>query len=145
MTFPIKILPALLSGIKGILGSVIADPNEKVEAELAIGSLVMEQMSQVEESWRQELQSRERVIRAEAEGGSWMQRNWRPILMLSITGILINNFVLTMYVPGAMYIEIPDRMWGLLQLGVTGYIVGRTAEKKGEDWIKAFKSNGTSS
>jgi len=80
-----------------------------------------------------ELQSS--VIIAEAQGESWLQRNWRPLLMVMFGVIIGNNYIIMPYVEmfaGAEYavrLEIPTDMWSLLKLGVSGYIVGRSAEK----------------
>ena len=72
------------------------------------------------------LQARMRVILAEAGGESWAQRNWRPILMLVIVAIVANNYLLAPYL-GAVFgtglsLELPERLWDLMTLGVGGYI-----------------------
>lgn len=79
-----------------------------------------------------EMQSR--VIIAEAQGSSWMQRNWRPMLMLTFTAILANNYILVPYVGALTHgavklLEFPAGFWGLLTIGVGGYLAGRTFEK----------------
>ena len=79
------------------------------------------------------------IIVAEAKSESYLARNWRPIMMLSFVAIIVNNHMLAPYLQlfGAPYIimEIPENMWDLLKLGISGYIVGRSAEKG----IKAWK------
>lgn len=73
------------------------------------------------------------VIKAEASSGSWMASNWRPILMLSFTAIIVVNYLV---VPIAQWfgvrempLVLPPDMWALLKIGVGGYIVGRSGEK----------------
>jgi hypothetical protein len=85
-----------------------------------------------------QLDAQARVIVAEAQGESWLQRNWRPGLMAIFGLIVFNNYVLTPWLC-AMFsfdikAEIPPDMWDLLKLGVGGYIVGRSAEKGIEAW-----------
>lgn len=65
--------------------------------------------------------------------GNWLQRSWRPILMLSFTYIIVHNYV---FVPvlGLTAAEIPPDMWSLLKIGVGGYVVGRSAEKGVQAW-----------
>lgn len=82
------------------------------------------------------LQARMKVILAEAGGESWAQRNWRPILMLVIVAIVANNYLLAPYL-GAVFgtglsLELPERLWDLMTLGVGGYIAGRSVEKTAE-------------
>lgn len=79
------------------------------------------------------------IITAEAKSESYLARNWRPMMMLSFVAIIVNNYMVAPYLQllGAPFIimEIPPDMWDLLKLGVSGYIVGRSAEKG----IKAWK------
>lgn len=80
-----------------------------------------------------ELEAQAKIILAEARGG-WLQRNWRPLLMLIVIGILANNYVIAPYVelffPGrSLILELPGGLWALLNVGVGGYIASRGAEK----------------
>lgn len=68
------------------------------------------------------------VIKAEAQSQSVLARNWRPVLMLTFTYIIAHNYVLAPMF-GLNYLEIPGDMWGLLKIGVGGYIGARTFEK----------------
>ena len=75
------------------------------------------------------------MIIAEAKGQSWLQRNWRPLLMAMFGVIIANNYIMFPYIElllGKQYavkLAIPENMWSLLKLGVSGYILGRSAEK----------------
>ena len=73
---------------------------------------------------------------AEAQGESWLQRNWRPILMLTIVAIVANNYVISPYIRlffnESIILDLPDKLWNLLQIGVGGYVIGRSAEKIAE-------------
>ena len=79
------------------------------------------------------IQAKQAIIVAEAQGQSWIQRNWRPITMLVFVFIIANNYI---FVPYAVafglavpMLEIPPGMWGLLTVGIGGYIGGRSYEK----------------
>lgn len=63
------------------------------------------------------------VIMSEAKGASWLQRNWRPITMLTFLGLIVGHYA------GVLAFEIADQMWSLLQIGIGGYIASRGAEK----------------
>ncbi len=64
---------------------------------------------------------------------SWMQRSWRPILMLVITAILANHFLLLpllhLFFGVNDIIPLPPELYTLLNIGVGGYVVGRSGEK----------------
>lgn len=69
---------------------------------------------------------------------SALQRNWRPFLMCCVGILLLHNYVLWPYVVmlGATVAppEIPERLWSLLEIGVGGYVIGRSAEKGIKEW-----------
>lgn len=73
------------------------------------------------------------VIVAEAQGESWVQRSWRPVTMLVFVFIIFNNYVIAPYVEAfggsVPVLDIPNGMWALLNVGIAGYVGGRSAEK----------------
>lgn len=73
------------------------------------------------------------VLKAEIQGKSALQRNWRPILMLTIVAIIANNYIiypyLSMFTEKAVILNLPDHLYELMKIGVGGYIVGRSGEK----------------
>lgn len=80
----------------------------------------------------QVVEAQKEIIVAEAKGG-WLQRNWRPILMLSIVAIVVNNYLvypyLSLFTSKAVILELPEKLWNLMMIGVGGYVAGRSAEK----------------
>ena len=76
---------------------------------------------------------RHNIIIAETKSQSWLARNWRPILMLTIVAIIANNYVLfpylSLFTEKVTMLTLPDHLWSLLKIGVGGYIVGRSAEQ----------------
>jgi hypothetical protein len=84
---------------------------------------------------QKELESQAAIVAAEAQGKSFLQRNWRPILMLTFTYIIAHNYVLSPMF-SLTRLEIPPDMWELLKLGMGGYIIGRSVEKA----VSAYKS-----
>jgi hypothetical protein len=65
------------------------------------------------------------VLTTEANAESWLQRNWRPIAMISFLVIVIFDSF------GIITIEKEraESLYLLLQIGLGGYIVGRSGEK----------------
>jgi len=76
---------------------------------------------------------RHNIIIAETKSQSWMARNWRPILMLTIITIIANNYVvfpiLNLFTAKVTMLVLPDHLWALLKIGIGGYIVSRSAEQ----------------
>jgi len=81
------------------------------------------------------------IIIAEAKGDSWLQRNWRPMLMCAFGFIVVNNYIISPYLQAlfgfSVHLDLPPAMWDLLKIGVGGYIVGRSVEKGIERWKSA--------
>jgi hypothetical protein len=79
-----------------------------------------------------EIQSHTKIIKEETSGNH-IQRSWRPVLMLAITAIIVNTYLIFPYLLSmgfrVLIPEIPDKMWILLTIGVGGYIGGRSWEK----------------
>ena len=69
------------------------------------------------------LDSQTRLIEAEAKGQSWLQRNWRPITMITFL------FLVCMDSFGILAFRLSNQAWLLLQIGLGGYVVGRSGEK----------------
>lgn len=68
--------------------------------------------------------------------GNWLQRSWRPLLMLMIILIIFNNYVLLPYFPEHLSMMVlPDDLWDILKIGLGGYVVGRSVEKS----VKIYK------
>jgi hypothetical protein len=58
--------------------------------------------------------------------------------MLTIVAIVANNYIiypyLSLFTDRAMILELPEKLYNLMTIGVGGYIVGRSAEKSLAIW-----------
>ena len=108
------------------------------EKQVEIQSKLIELQRQAEAADNQVRGLQMQIIIAEATGQSWLQRNWRPVLMISITAIIVNNYILVPYLQlfsvRAVVLDLPEKLWNLMTLGVTGYIAGRSGEKIFTAW-----------
>ena len=73
------------------------------------------------------LEVRGQVVQAEATGESWLQRNWRPLTMVWFSA-LIGGYWFG-YTPDNLSDEAVLSLFGLIKLGLGGYVIGRSAEK----------------
>ena len=80
--------------------------------------------SQIEQT---RLEVRGQVVQAEATGESWLQRNWRPLTMVWFSA-LIGGYWFG-YTPDNLSEEAVLSLFGLIKLGLGGYVIGRSAEK----------------
>ena len=75
-----------------------------------------------------------KVVLAEAQGHSWLQRNWRPVTMLTFVALVAAKW-LGFTAPGVTE-AVEMELMRLIQLGLGGYIVGRSVEKGIKEWKK---------
>jgi hypothetical protein len=92
------------------------------------------------ENQLQELNEISKIVLAETKSDHWLLRSWRPILMLSIMGIVVNAYIilpyLNMFLTNKIYLPLPEAFFELLTFGVGGYIMGKTVEKSSKNWKK---------
>ncbi|WP_143004414.1 3TM-type holin [Halomonas shengliensis] len=73
------------------------------------------------------LEGRTQVVTAEVQGESWLQRSWRPLLMLWFAALVGAHWLgLT---PETLDAAVVERLLDIVQLGIGGYVVGRSVEK----------------
>ena len=130
---PIKVISDGISAIGNIIDSVSTTDEERLEAKNKLTTITNAMKSDILQYQSEIAKFQSDVIIAEAKGESWLQRNWRPSLMVVFGIIVANNYIIAPYLM-AMFdwqvvLEIPEQLWGLLKLGVGGYIGGRSIEK----------------
>lgn len=129
------LIAPIVAGIISVVSSVVdkAVPDRDKAAELKA-----EFEKQINQYSTLVLQGQIDIITAEAKGESPVQRNWRPHLMYFLMFLIGFNVVLVPLVSVLVGVQIPvleawssvtDPAWTLLQIGMGGYIVGRSAEK----------------
>ena len=74
-----------------------------------------------------ELAERARVITAEAKGENWLQRSWRPIVMLVFTALIVCRWLGWSAPDLSEAVEL--KLFSIVQIGVGGYIASRGIEK----------------
>jgi len=81
---------------------------------------VIDQVLQYE---KDSFESRTKIIEAEARSEHWLTAIWRPVTMLTFLALCVGDSL------GLLSSPLRDEAWSLLQLGLGGYVVGRSAEK----------------
>lgn len=80
-----------------------------------------------------ELEGAAKIIQTEAQGG-FLQRNWRPIMMLVFAGLMVAHWF------GFTAPNIPESvqnsLLNIIMIGIGGYTVGRSGEKIAEKFKK---------
>jgi len=67
------------------------------------------------------------IVKAEAQSEHWLAACWRPILMLTFGGLIVARW-LGWSAPNISEAEVL-KLWDIVQLGLGGYVIGRSVEK----------------
>jgi hypothetical protein len=96
------------------------DPAQRDQARLQL--LELAQQGQLAE-----FTGKVQIISTEAASSHWLAANWRPILMLTFGGLIVARWMgwAAPDLTEAEYIK----LWDIVELGIGGYVIGRSAEK----------------
>ena len=114
----------LLNTVFKTIEKSVPDKNlqEKLKADLNMQLLT---------SGTEELKASARIVEAEAKAG-WFASSWRPLLMYILIGILVLNYIIPPIILALFSkkigIELPSDVWTCLNIGLGGYVVGRSGE-----------------
>jgi hypothetical protein len=128
-------LDSAFQTVRGLVDDVTTSDEEKKKALAKLEKVRNKARQDAREHIENITEQKKEVLLGEIEGESWLQRNWRPLLMLALTLILVNNFILAPYINAlagpeySIVLEFPSQFWNLLTVGVGGYIGARTYEK----------------
>jgi hypothetical protein len=123
------LLGAVAPMVKTLFNTIDKTIENKAEAEKIKQSIQQQLLS----GQLKELEAQAQIITAEAKGG-WLQRNWRPLLMLVFAGLVVAHWF------GFTAPNIPESvqnsLLNIVLVGVGGYVVGRSGEKIADKFKK---------
>ncbi|MEH6711622.1 MAG: 3TM-type holin [Paraglaciecola polaris] len=106
-----------------LVDNVHTSTEEKLVQQNVLATIQNQVTAKLIELESQILTAKANIITAEANGQSWMQRSWRPITMLTfLMLVVLDSF-------GWLANPLAKEAWTLLQIGLGGYVVGRSWEK----------------
>ena len=111
-----KGLSDVTASIGGVIDSLSTSDKEKLEAKAKLTEIVTGKLA--------ELASYQKEVLVTELKGNFLQKSWRPIIMLAFGTIVI---VACFY--NVKLNKVPEEFWGLLKIGIGGYIGGRSLEK----------------
>ena len=121
---------SVVKDLLGGLDNLFTSKEEKIKAENVIKQILIQKELEL-----QKMQTE--IIVTEAKG-NWLQRSWRPILMLAFGFIVIYvKFIAPLFdlrIP-----ELENEFWNLLQIGIGGYVIGRSGEKMVRSYSESKK------
>jgi len=127
---PIPVIDGAIALVKDALDRFVPDKTQAAQAKAAI-----DQMRQQQDA--QEFLAAADIVKTEAASSSWLTSNWRPVVMLTFVALIVARVLgwSSTNLSEAEYLK----LWGLVELGLTGYVYGRSAEKIAPAIIAAVK------
>jgi hypothetical protein len=75
----------------------------------------------------QALTGRMEIIRAEAASSNWLAASWRPLTMLVFVALIVARWF--GFAAPELGQEEYLKLWSIVELGLGGYVLGRSVEK----------------
>lgn len=116
----LPVLGPILSQVAKSVFPNAEDELKRMEIQARLNEALIANQAQIEAAAAQ-------VIRAEAEGESWLQRNWRPLTMMVFVALIVGKW--TGYTAPGVSEALELRLLGLIEIGLGGYVIGRSVEK----------------
>jgi hypothetical protein len=124
------LLPALVPILGKALGNLIPDATARAQAEAEIAKQLLASSAELERAAGE-------IVLAEARSEHFLAACWRPILMLTFGALIVARW-LGYSAPGISEAEVL-KLWDIVQLGLGGYVIGRSAEKIAPQIVAALK------
>lgn len=106
----------VVSAVGGVIDRLTLSKREKQQLETDLLRVFI--------AWEQRVMEARSAVLVEEARGTWLQRSWRPLVMLIFAVIvLVGTFT------NLPILEDTSRFWDLLEIGLGGYVVGRSGEK----------------
>jgi len=120
---PWEIITSIFKPAADVVDALHTSEEERLQVKAKLFELQTQLTSKMLDYEARLVEAQTKVISAEAQGESWLQRCWRPITMLTFLGLVVLDTL------GLTAFRLSQEAWTLLQIGLGGYVVGRSAEK----------------
>lgn len=124
------LIPAIAPVLSKVVGNLFPDPTERAKAEAEAMRQLLAAQSQIEAAAAD-------IVKAEASSGNWLAAAWRPVTMLVFVSLIVARWF-GYAAPGLSEAE-ALKLWGIVELGLGGYVIGRSAEKVAPAILDAIK------
>ena len=106
--------------VGSIIDKVVTKDSERMQLKTQLTSVITNYVTTL-------VNAQKDILTTEMKG-NWLQRSWRPIVMLVFAFIVVYEyfFAKIFALPEA---NLPLEFWSLLKLGMGGYVIGRSVEK----------------
>ena len=108
------------NAVGGVVDKFVTNDEERLQAKKELTEVVTKFTTDITAAQAD-------VLKVELSG-NWMQRSWRPVLMLAFGFIILYQYFISQ-VFNLPLVDLPERFFDLLEIGLGGYVIGRSVEK----------------
>lgn len=119
----IDLIAGIFKPAAQLIDELHTSDHERLEAKAQLLDVQAAAMQRVFDYESEMLQAKAKIVHAEASSKHWLTANWRPITMLTFLVLVVGDSL------GFLPNPLRDEAFFLLELGLAGYIVGRSGEK----------------
>lgn len=112
----ISLIRGMVESVTKLIDKLSTNSTEKERLKTEVSNTMLEYL--------EELSKIQKQIIMEEVKGNWLQRSWRPIVMLAFAAVVVLGVFMPIPLLGSA-----SPFWSLLELGLGGYVLGRSAEK----------------
>jgi hypothetical protein len=114
------LIPVLAPILGKVVGNLFPDPEAKAKAEQEVLVQLMAHQNQIESAAAD-------IIKTEAASTHWLASNWRPLTMIVFVCLIVARWF--GWSAPNLAPEEYIKLWDIVQLGLGGYVIGRSVEK----------------
>lgn len=122
-----EILGAVVKPVADLIDDLHTSDEEKAKLRMGVMGVQVEMGSKLLEYEKARLEAQSRIVEAEAKSGNILTSSWRPATMLIFVGMTVAYWF--GYTPDGLSEERIADVFGLIKIGLGGYVIGRSAEK----------------
>tara|TARA_R100000951_G_scaffold115852_1_gene125344 strand:- start:491 stop:886 length:396 start_codon:yes stop_codon:yes gene_type:complete len=119
----VELIAGIFKPAAELVDALHTSTEEKLEAKGHLLDVQAAAMQRVFDYESDMLEAKSKIVHAEASSKHWLTANWRPITMLTFLTLVVGDSL------GWLPNELKDEAWVLLEIGLGGYVVGRSGEK----------------
>lgn len=119
----IDLIAGIFKPAAKLIDELHTSTDEKLSAKGHLLDVQASAMQRVFDYEKELISGQYKVVAAEAKSEHFLVAAWRPITMLTFLALAVGDTF------GAFATPLRDEAWTLLQLGIGGYVVGRSGEK----------------
>jgi hypothetical protein len=131
-------LITLFDPVSKLIDNLTLSPEEKAKLQQEQFKLQAGIYLQALEYEKESMEARANIIQAEAKSDSWLTKNWRPLVMIFFC-VIVGLYWFGIVPPNAPP-EVIDRLFRIIEIGLGGYVIGRSVEKVVPSLAEAIKN-----